>query len=65
MDRVEQVARAICAADGRNPDGAAEPGQAGGDAPERPPNWHRYRDEAKRIVAAFEALAAGTIASGG
>ena len=31
--------------------------------PERPPNWHRYRDEARRIVAAFEALT-GTIASG-
>ena len=63
MDRVEQVARAICAADGKDPDERVRTSHTGEAEPERPPNWHRYRDEARRIVAAFEALT-GTIASG-
>lgn len=64
MDRIEQVARAICAADGRDPDEQMRTDPIGEAGPERPPQWHRYRDEARRIVAAFEALA-GPITSDG
>ena len=44
-DKVERIARAICAATGRNPDG--DSGRA----------WKFHKDEAARFIAASEALA--------
>lgn len=64
MDKVEQIARAICAADDKDPDQTADVGQTGEIAAERSPNWHLYRREANRIVASFEELTVGETGTG-
>lgn len=63
-EKIEAVARALCALDGKDPDQSTRP--AGG-APgfqrfvadassEGPPLWTNYRIEAERFVVAAEAL---------
>jgi hypothetical protein len=61
---VERVARAMCAADGHDPDAEIESGQhetvRGGRSlsqePVRKPKWTEYEQEARRIVAAHGVL---------
>jgi hypothetical protein len=66
-DRVEKVARALCYADGSNPDARHSTGQM--ETVRTSPNcletreitvplWHTHVAEARRLVAAFEALTA-------
>jgi len=62
-DRIERVARALCQADGRDPDRSIETGQwetvlSGGHQTQRPVTlrgWKVYEKDAKRFVAALDA----------
>lgn len=71
MDQVETTARAMCRADGHDPDqpipgappaspgeGAASPGEGAAAAAPRP-RWHAYEPQARGLVAAQTALIAG------
>jgi hypothetical protein len=62
-DRIERVARALCQADGRDPDRSIETGQwqtvlSGGHETQRPVTlrgWKVYEKDAKQFVAALDA----------
>jgi hypothetical protein len=60
--RIECVARALCQADGKNPNAEHQThettrvGAAYQFGPKSIPNWYDYATEAKKFVAAFEAL---------
>jgi hypothetical protein len=62
-DRIERVARALCRADGRDPDRAIETGQwetvaAGGMQTRRPVTirgWNAYEKNARQFLAALDA----------
>jgi hypothetical protein len=62
-DRIERVARALCQADGRDPDRSIETGQwetvvSGGHQTQRPAmlrGWNVYEKDAKQFVAALDA----------
>jgi hypothetical protein len=62
-DRIERVARALCQADGRDPDRSIETGQwetvvSGGHQTQRPvtlQGWKVYEKDAKQFVAALDA----------
>ena len=64
MDKLERVARALCGIDGHSPDEAVDTGKRisrgflGSEA-ESEPRWHRYRDEARRFAAAYDAMRTG------
>ncbi len=63
LDRIERVARALCQADGRDPDRSIETGQwetvvSGGHQTQRPVTlrgWNVYEKNAKQFVAALDA----------
>lgn len=75
MDRLERVARAICEANGKDPDGdcgqgkwVTRTGRAGGAQymsrqREAMPNWRLFEAEARVFVAAHAALADEGVAS--
>jgi hypothetical protein len=50
MDKVEEVARALCRATGKNPD------EMQIDRPKDIPQWQLYELEARKLVAAFEVM---------
>ena len=62
--RIERVARALCQADGKNPNAEHQThenettrvGAAYQIGPKSIPNWYDYATEAKKFVAAFDAL---------
>jgi|HubBroStandDraft_6_1064221.scaffolds.fasta_scaffold207909_4 hypothetical protein len=62
--RIERVARAICQAEGEDPDAehltheneTTRVGAAYQFGPKSIPNWHDYKKEATKFVAAFDAL---------
>lgn len=66
-DRVERVARAMCAADGKDPDAQIETGEMEnlrkGGAFERGPKtilaWEKCEPEARRFIAALDAANGG------
>jgi hypothetical protein len=63
LDRIERVARALCQADGRDPDRSIETGQwetvvSGGHQTQRPVTlrgWKVYEKDARQFVAALDA----------
>ncbi len=62
-EKIEAVARALCTADGRDPDQRTRsPGGRVGfqaqidDSVDGPPLWEAYKAEAERFIAAAEAL---------
>jgi hypothetical protein len=50
MDKVEEVARALCRATGKNPD------EMQIDRPKQTPQWQLYELEARKLIAAFEVM---------
>jgi hypothetical protein len=60
MDRVERIARAMCKADGGDPDHlicadmASEPGQSL--EQDQIPNWTNYERQARLLLAGLDAL---------
>ena len=59
MDRIERVARAICKADGGDPDhlirAAKENGIEGGPEQAQKPNWTNYERQARLFLAGLDA----------
>lgn len=60
--RVERVARALCQADGKDPDALSlgkmvseRPGSAFVRRQETFPSWKNYEEEARRFIRAFDA----------
>jgi hypothetical protein len=51
MDKVEEVARALCRAAGKDPDAMQI------DRPKEIPQWQLYELEARKLIAAFEVMA--------
>ena len=49
MDAIEAVARALCVADGHDPEGASA-------MPDLRARWQEYQQEARRFIAASRAL---------
>jgi hypothetical protein len=67
-DRIERVARAMCQANGGNPDGQVPTGEtervttsssplhtSTEEQPVTVPAWKKYEQEARRFIAAFDA----------
>lgn len=60
MDHVETMARAMCRADGHDPDAPIAPPRPENDeAPSPAPRWRAYEAQARRLVEAQAALLAG------
>jgi hypothetical protein len=58
MDKLEEVARALCDADGRKPDEKYHP--TGDPDPKKQLfQWQRYEVEARKFMAAYLVMAAG------
>jgi hypothetical protein len=64
MDRIEEVARALCEADGKNSDEPYFPGERElitegkkqTDRPVQKPRWEAYRTEAHKFIAAYRVM---------
>jgi hypothetical protein len=54
MDRVERVARAMCKADGEEPDHMMETGTESGPVQKR--NWTNYERQARLFLAGLDAV---------
>jgi hypothetical protein len=54
MDRVERVARAICKADGEDPDHMMQPGTESEPEQKQKRNWTNYERQARLFLAALD-----------
>jgi hypothetical protein len=55
MDRVERVARAMCKADGEDPDHMMQSGTEGELEKDQKRNWTNYERQARLFLAALDA----------